>query len=92
MSKNILFKTIQFSISTQFNSIWPQNRILSNATTPSQSEPGSDGDKGVLHILQSSNITEASPLDCLMSYPGHLLRESYSSAEMQSVYSAAPAD
>ena len=27
-----------------------------------------------------------------MSYPGHLLAESYSSEEMQSVYSAAPAD
>ena len=30
--------------------------------------------------------------DCLVSYPGHLLGESYSSAEMQLVCSAAPAD
>ena len=30
--------------------------------------------------------------DCLVSYPGHFLRESYPSAEMQSVYSTAPAD
>ena len=27
-----------------------------------------------------------------MSFPAHLLMESYSSAEMQSVYSTAPAD
>ena len=47
--------------------------------------------KGVLCITQSSSITEASS-DCLVSYPGHLLGESYLSAEMQSVYSAAAAD
>ena len=27
-----------------------------------------------------------------MSYPGHLLKESYPSAQMQSVYSTSPAD
>ena len=37
-------------------------------------------------------IAKASRLDCLVSYPGHSLRECYPSAEMQSVYSAAPAD
>ena len=42
---------------------------------------------------QSSIITEALPLDCLMSYPGHsLVGSSYPSAEMESVYSTAPAD
>ena len=47
--KTALFQTIQFSISklfsisTQFSSILPQNRILSGATTPGQSGPGSDG-------------------------------------------------
>ena len=30
--------------------------------------------------------------DCLVSYPGHSLRRSYPSAEVQSVYSTAPAD
>ena len=64
---------------------------LSGATTPGQSKPGSDGNKEVLCILQSSSITGASPSDCLVSYPGHSLRESYPSAG-NSVYSAAPAD
>ena len=57
-----------------------------------QSGPGDDGDKGVLRIPQSSIITGRLSSDCLVSYPGHSLRESYPSAEMQSVYSAAPAD
>ena len=53
-----------------------------------QSGPGSNGNEGVLHIPQSSSITEASPSDCL----GRSLRESYPSAEMQSVYSTALAN
>ena len=65
---------------------------LSGATTLSQSGPGSDGKKGVIRILQSSSITGVSPSDCLVSYPGHSLGKSYPSAEMQSVYSAAPAN
>ena len=38
--------------------------------------------------------SEASPSDCLVLYAGHSLRGggSYFSAEMQSMYSAAPAD
>ena len=69
----VLFQTIQFSISTQFSSIWPIDTTLSGVTTPSQSGPVSDGHKGVLHIPQSSNITGASPSDCLVSYTGHSL-------------------
>ena len=91
MSK-FIFQTIQFSISTQLSSIWPIDKILSVATTPSQSEPGNDSNKGVLCIAQISSITGASPSDCLMSHLGHLLGESNPSAEIQSVYSAAPAD
>ena len=72
--------------------IWPIDRTLSGATTLDQSEPGSDGNDGVLRIPQSSSITGASPLDCLMSYPGLYLGESYTFAEMQSMYSIAPAD
>ena len=68
-------------------SIWPINRTLSGTTIPGQSEPGSDGNKGVLHIPQSYSITEDSPSDCLISYPRQLLRECYLSAEIQSVYS-----
>ena len=49
------------------------DRTLSGATTLGQSRPGSDGNEGVLHIPQSSSIIEASPLDYLVSYPGHSL-------------------
>ena len=74
------------------SSIWPINSTLSCATTLVQSRPGSNGNERVLHIPQSSSITEASSLDCLVSYAGHLLWESYPSAENQSVYSVAPTD
>ena len=43
--KTVLFQTIQFCISAQFSSIWPIDRTLSGATTPSQSGPGSDGNE-----------------------------------------------
>ena len=69
--KTVLFQIIQFSIGTQFSSIWPIDRTLSSATTPDQSGTGSDGNEGVLHIPQSSSITGTSPSDCLVSYPGH---------------------
>ena len=82
MSKTVPFQIIQFSIITQFSSIWPIDRTLSGATTPGQSGPGSDGNEGVLHIPHSSRLTGAPPSDCL----GHSLGESYSSAEKQSVY------
>ena len=52
--------------------IWPiDNRILSGATTPGQSKLVSNGNEGVIRIPQSSNITGASPSDCLMSNQGH---------------------
>ena len=72
--------------------IWPIDRILSGATTPGNSGPGSNGNERVLRIPQSSSITGASQSDCLMSYPGHTLGEFYPYAEMQSVYSVAPAE
>ena len=71
--KLVLFLTIQFCIITQFSSIWPIDRTLSCATTPDQSGPKSDGNEGILHIPQSSSIIEASPSDCLASYPGVVL-------------------
>ena len=91
-AKIIQFQTIQFSISTQFSSIWPIDRTLLGETTPDQSGPGSDGNERVLYIPQSSSITGTSPSDCLGSYLGHSLGGGYSSAEVQSVYSTAPAD
>ena len=54
-------------------SIWPIDRTLSDATTPDQSGPWSDCNKGLIRIPLCSNITGASPSDCLMSYPGHPL-------------------
>ena len=77
-------------MSNRFN--WPINRNLSGATTPSQSELGSDGNKAVLHIPQGSSNTAAPSSGCLMLYSGHFMDESYFSADMQSVYSTASAD
>ena len=72
----------------QFSSIWPTDRTLSGAT----SEPGSNGNEDVLCNPESSSITETSPSDDLVSYPGHSLGGSYPSAEVHPVYSTAPAD
>ena len=65
---------------------------LSGATIPGQSGLESNGNEGVLCIPQSSSIARASPSDCLVSYPGYTLGESYPSAEMHWVYSTAPID
>ena len=51
----------------------PYIELLLDSTTPGQSGPASDGNKGVFRIPQSSSITGTSPSDCLVSYPGHLL-------------------
>ena len=66
--------------------------MLSGPTIPCQSGPGSNDNEGVLRIPPNPSITEASPLDCLASYTGHSLCESYPCAEAQSEYSTAPAD
>ena len=58
---------------------------LSVATTPGRSGPGSHGNEGVLRILQSSSIIGTSPSNCLVSYTGHSLEESYVSVEKKSV-------
>ena len=50
------------------NSFWPYDKAFSGATSPGQSGPGSDGNEGVLRILQKSSISKSSPSDCLMSY------------------------
>ena len=87
MSKTVLFQTIQFSLSTLFSSIQPIDWTLSGAITPSQ-----DDNEGVLRIPQNSNITEASPSEFIVPYPGHSAGKSHPSAEVQSVYSTTPAD
>ena len=68
--------------------IWCIARNLSGTTSPGQSGPRNDANKGAHCIPQSSSIIEASPSD-----PGHSLGEGFTpSAEMQSVYSATTAD
>ena len=73
-------------------SILPIDWTISGTTTLGQSRLGSNGNNGVFHILQSSSITGASPSDFLVLYPGHSLVEYYTTAEIQSMYSAAPSD
>ena len=62
---------------------------LSGTTTPGQSGPGSDDNKGVLCIPQSSSITGTSPLDCHIQDTRCLGLTA--STEIQPVYSTAPA-
>ena len=86
---------IQFSITHLF--VFSLNvkefyLTLSGATTLCQRGPGIDGNDGVLCISQSSSIRGAPLTDCLMSYPGYSLQESYLCARIQSVYSAPPAE
>ena len=40
------------------SSIWPIDRTLLSATTPGQSEPGSNGNQGVLCISQTPALLE----------------------------------
>ena len=92
MSKTVLFLGIQFSISTQFTSIWRIDRTVLSAVTPGQSRSRIDSNEGVFHILQSSSITGDLLTNCLASYLEHSKGESNPSSEIQSVYSAAPAN
>ena len=55
-----------------------------------QSGPGSDCIEEVLSIPKSSCITGASPPDKFVPYPEQLLGESYTTVEMQLVYSTTP--
>ena len=72
-------------------SILPIDRTLSGATYPGQSGPIRDDNVGIFPIPKSFCITGVPPSNCLMSYPGHSLGESYLSVEIQSVYSTTPA-
>ena len=83
MSEQFYFKQFSLNIKHLY-------RTLSGATTAGLSGPGSDRNEGVLCIPQSFSISGTSPSDCLMSNPGHTLRKSYPSVEMQLVYSTTP--
>ena len=81
MSKKVLFKTIQLSISTQFSSIWPIERSYEVLPFQAKVDLGAIANEGVLHIPQRSSVTGTLPSDCLVSKSGHSLGESYPSAE-----------
>ena len=59
MSKTVLFQTTHISISSQFSFIWPIDRTQSGPTTADQSGHGSDGNKGLLRIPQSSSLPDS---------------------------------
>ena len=85
--QTVLFQTIQFCKSHLFIWILNVKQFYLLPLLP----PGSNGNKGVLHIPQIAK-TGDSPSDCLLSYSGHTLGKSYPTAEMQSVYSTAPSN
>ena len=70
--KKFLFQAIQFSQTVLIQII--------------QFRPRSNGNEGVLSILESPSITGTSPSDCLVSYLGHSLEGSYHTAGVQLVY------
>ena len=55
------------------SSIWSIDGTLTGTTILSWSGPGSNAKEGVLHISQSSSITETSPSNALMIYLGYVL-------------------
>ena len=71
-------------------STWPIHGILTGTTSLGQGGPGSNGNEGV-PLIPLSFQTETSPSDGLVPYPGYWFG-GLTSAEMQSVYSTAPAN
>ena len=77
--KTVLCLIIQFSIRHLFayslnikEFYLTIDRTLSDATTPGQSGPWSDGNERVLRFPQNSSIAGTSPSDCLVSCWGSL--------------------
>ena len=72
--------------------MWPMDRILSGATSPGHSGPGSDGNKrATLHSPKLQHYWSFT-IRLFSVISGHSLGESFPSAEMQSVYSTVPDD
>ena len=96
----VLFLTIQFSVSYCLHSVKYQTVLFDPQIRPYQVlPPQARVDQRAMAIKlyvmssQSASITGASPSDYLMLYPGQSFGwGSYSTAEMQSVYSTAPGD
>ena len=66
VKKTFLFQSIQFTQTIQF-SISMLLVLFNYSITAGQSEPGSDGNEGVLRIYKSSSTVGMSPSDCLVS-------------------------
>ena len=67
--------------------IWPLDRILLGAITPSYSGPRSNANEGILNILQSSSITGGYNIKLFDVISGHsFVVGSNPGAKMQSVY------
>ena len=62
---------IQFSVITQFNSIWQIDRTQSVATSLGQSELGTDCMKTILRAPLNSINTAVSTWGYFVAYPGH---------------------
>ena len=90
--QTFLFLTIQCSMSNlSAHSLKVKQFSLNNVKSQTVFFRSNDNEE-VLGIPRSSSITGALPSYFFVSYAGHLLGESYPSAEMRLVYSAAPAD
>ena len=63
---------------------WPIDKTLSSAASRDESGPWSNSIEGVLHIPQSSSITEAS--DCIVSYLWRFGAGFFPSEELQPEY------
>ena len=89
---------LRWNLSRKKNKKTKQHRFYhfdlpqSGVTTTGQSESESNGNEEVLHIPQNFSNSAVSLSDCLVFYSGHSLGESNSCAEMQSMYSTAPAN
>ena len=84
----LLFQTIQFSKSLQFSSITAIDKSLSGATTPGQSWPGSDGNKWVPKAPTLLELHHK----IARCHIQNTHEGSYPFAEMQSLFSATPAE
>ena len=87
MPKQFCFKQLSLTLGHSLFLLDPEIGPYQGFTTPGQSGPWSNGNEGVLRIPQRSSVTEASPSDYLVLYPGISLGESYHSAAKLSVYS-----
>ena len=68
--------------------IQPGKSFLKFESFPARVDLGGIAAKGYSTFPKAGALLS----DCLVSYPGPLFKESYSSAEMQLVYSAGPDD